>query len=58
MDMECAALAACAAYRGKVFAQILFTADTLHDLSHEQRAGGKERRGKALLMGVMAAERL
>jgi len=52
VDMECAALAACAAYRGKVFAQILFTADTLHDLSHEQRAWGKESRDKALLMGV------
>ena len=58
VDMECAALAACAAYRGKVFAQILFTADTLHDLSHEQRAWGKESRDKALLMGVKAAERL
>lgn len=57
VDMECAALAACAAYRGKVFAQILFTADTLHDLSHEQRAWGKESRDKALLMGVKAAER-
>ena len=49
---------ACAAYRGKVFAQILFTADTLHDLSHEQRAWGKESHDKALLMGVKAAERL
>lgn len=26
------------AYREKTFPQILFTADTLHDLSHEQRA--------------------
>jgi len=58
VDMECAALAACAAYRGKVFSQILFTADILHDLSHEQRAWGKESRDKALLMGVKAAERL
>ena len=58
VDMEYAALAACAAYRGKVFAQILFTADTLHDLSHEQRAWGKESRDKAFLMGVKAAERL
>lgn len=31
------------AYREKTFPQILFTADTLHDLSHEQRAVGKRK---------------
>lgn len=46
------------AYREKTFPQILFTADTLHDLSHEQRAWGKESRDKAFLMGVKVAERL
>ena len=46
------------AYREKTFPQILFTADTLHDLFHEQRAWGKESRDKALLMGVKAAEGL
>lgn len=58
VDMECAALAACAEYRGKIFGQILFTADTLYDLSHEQRNWGVKSRDKALLMGVKAAERL
>ena len=38
------------AYREKTFPQILFTADTLHDLFHEQRAWGKEIRYKALIM--------
>lgn len=58
VDMECAALAACAEYREKVFGQILFTADTLYDLSHEQRNWGVESRDTALLMGLKAAERL
>ena len=39
VDMEAAALAACARFRGKEFAQILFTADTLSSLPRPARLG-------------------
>ncbi len=58
VDMECAALAACSLFRKKTFAQILFTADTLHGLSHDQRGWGKESRDRALLLGIRVAEKI
>ena len=39
VDMEAAALAACARFHGKEFAQILFTADTLSSLPRSARLG-------------------
>lgn len=50
--MEAAALAACARFRGKEFAQILFTADTLAALSHDQRGWGYYGRNAALEIGM------
>ena len=52
VDMEAAALAACARFRGKEFAQILFTADTLAALSHDQRGWGYFGRSAALEIGM------
>ncbi len=41
VEMECSALVACAQFRGIIFGQILFTADTLHDLeNHDFRGKG------------------
>lgn len=41
VDMECSALAACAKFRGAVFGQLLFTADTLADPdNHDERGFG------------------
>lgn len=39
VEMECAALAACAQFRGICFGQILFTADTLADVEHYRERG-------------------
>lgn len=55
VDMEAAALVACARFRGKEFAQILFTADTLSSLSHDQRGWGYHGRNAALEIGLAAA---
>lgn len=55
VDMEAAALAACAHFRGKEFAQILFTADTLSSLSHDPRGWGYHGRNAALEIGLAAA---
>ncbi len=41
VEMECSALASCAQFREVIFGQILFTADTLHDLeNHDFRGKG------------------
>ena len=58
VDMEASALAACARYRGKEFAEIMFTADTLSSLTHDQRRWGKESRNAALLLGMEALEEI
>ncbi len=51
VEMECAALAACAEFRGIEFGQILFTADTLANVNdYDERAWGKESFEKALLI--------
>ena len=52
---EAAALAACARFRGKEVAQILFTADTLSSLSHDPRGWGYRGRNAALEIGLAAA---
>ncbi len=49
VEMECAAMAACAQFRGVDFAQILFTADSLKDLeNHDERGWGSDAREKAI----------
>ena len=43
VEMECAAMAACAQFREADFAQILFTADSLKDLeNHDDRGWGRD----------------
>ena len=43
VEMECAAMAACAQFRGVDFAQILFTADSLKDIEkHDERGWGRD----------------
>ena len=58
VDMETSALAACARFRKKEFAEIMFTADTLSSLSHDQRHWGKESRNAALVLGLEALEEI
>ena len=49
VEMECAALAACAQKRGAVFGQILYTADSLANVyAHDERDWGKGSLRKAL----------
>lgn len=49
VEMECAALAACAKFRGAEFGQILYTADTLVNVElYDERGWGEESREKAL----------
>ena len=49
VEMECAAMAACAQFRGVDFAQILFTADSLKDLeNHDERGWGSDAREAAI----------
>lgn len=57
VDMECAALAAVARFRGARFAQILFTADTLATDEHDQRSWGKAARRAALRLALDAVTR-
>lgn len=58
VDMETSALAACARFRKREFAEIMFTADTLSSLSHDQRHWGKESRNAALVLGIEALEEI
>ena len=58
VEMECAALAACAQLRGARFAQILYSADTLAAAEHDIRGWGHASRGTALLAALDAAKRL
>ena len=49
VEMECAALAACAAMRKTLFAEILFTADTLSNLEkHDERNWGRDSHARVL----------
>lgn len=59
VDMECAALAACARFRKRVFGQVLFTADTLaKEDAYDTRSWGKASRDTALHIGVSIAGRM
>lgn len=52
VEMECAALAACAQFRNVDFAQILFTADTLADMeNYDERDWGSESHSAGLEIG-------
>jgi len=55
VEMECAALAACAQFRGVRFGQILYSADTLAGEEHDIRGWGHATRGTALLAALDAA---
>ena len=53
VEMECAALAACAKKRGAAFGQILYTADSLANAErHDDRDWGKDSLRKALELCV------
>lgn len=53
VEMECAALAACARKRGAKFGQVLFTADSLANVhAYDARDFGLESHEKALLLGL------
>lgn len=58
VDMACSALAACARFRHKEFAEILFTTDTLATVSHDVRTWGREARNAALNLALMAIRRI
>lgn len=58
VDMECASIAACAAFRGARFGQILYTADTLADDAHDPRLWGSHFRETALSLALSAAARV
>lgn len=53
VEMECAALAACAEFRGVAFAEILFTADSLADVEkYDERSWGEDSLMPALQMCI------
>lgn len=53
VDMECAALAACARFRGVTFGQLLFTADTLANTErYDERGWGVDSLEKALMLSL------
>ncbi len=59
VDMECAAMAACAEFRGAQFGQLLFTADSLANTeAHDAREWGYGAFGKALVLALDAAAAL
>jgi uridine phosphorylase len=58
VEMECAALAACAQFRGARYGQILYSADTLAGEEHDIRDWGHATRGTALLAALDAARLL
>lgn len=59
VEMECAALTACAKFRGAIFGQVLFTADTLADAeAHQDRNWGLDSFPMALQVCLDAVIRL
>ena len=55
VEMECAALAACARLRGALFGQILFTQDSLANVElHDDRTWGADSFDKAVAIGLEA----
>lgn len=59
VEMECASLAACAAFRGVDFAQLLYTADSLADAAnYDARNWGKDSLETALALCLEIASQL
>lgn len=59
VEMECASLAACAAFRGALFGQLLYTADTLADArNYDERDWGLDSMGPALALCLDIAVKL
>lgn len=59
VEMECAALAACATLRGAVWGELLYTADSLADLlKHDERSWGEQSREIALKLCLDAVVNL
>ena len=55
VEMECAAIAACAEFRNKIFGHLLFTGDTLADAEkHDQRDWGNASIEKAFMLSLDA----
>ena len=55
VEMECAAMAACAEFRNKIFGHILFSGDSLADAEkHDQRGWGKNSIEKAFQLSLDA----
>lgn len=59
VEMECASMAACTAFRGAEFAQLLYTADSLADAAnYDTRDWGKQSVMPALMLCLDTASRL
>jgi uridine phosphorylase len=59
VEMECAAMAACAEFRGAAFGQILFTQDSLANVDmHDERGWGSDSFGKAIHIALEAVRRM
>jgi len=59
VEMECAAMAACAEFRGAAFGQILFTQDSLANVEmHDERDWGLDSFGKAVHIALEAVCRM
>lgn len=59
VEMECSALAACAQMRGIVWGEILYTADTLHDVeNYDERNWGGDSKAYALKLCIEAVLRI
>ena len=59
VEMECASLAACAQFRGALFGQLLYTADSLADAkNYDQRGWGEDSLEPALALCLDIAIRL
>ena len=58
VEMECAALAACAGFHGVQFAQLLYTADSLAAAGHSDRGWGEASVHSALALVLHAASLL
>lgn len=58
VEMECAALAACAEKRGARFGQLLYTADSLATAEYEERGFGQDSIEPALRLGLQALKEM
>lgn len=59
VEMECASMAACAAFRGALFGQLLYTADSLADArNYDARNWGEESKHPALMLCLEIAAKL